>query len=99
MSNKDPHTCPCAYDCLAFKLTGPPFPSEEDGEEGSGILSGGRRHDAAHPSNARKGAWAGSHHRPNPPERGAANAEKLLGVPMTGRNRRTVRKIMEMAGE
>lgn len=27
----------------------------------------------------------------------AANAEKLLGVPMTGRNWRTVRKIMEMA--
>lgn len=26
----------------------------------------------------------------------AANAEKLLGVPMTGRNWRTVRKIMEM---
>ena len=29
----------------------------------------------------------------------AANTEKLLGVPMTDRNWRTVCKIMEMAGE
>ena len=63
-------------------MTGPPFPSEEDGAEGSGILSGGRRHDAATLRTLARGLGLVPIIDRTPPERGAANAEKLLGVPL-----------------